>query len=72
MPMIFVPFVAAASDGSSEVAFDLIDVMTKSVTSVQNNLLAVLAVVVAAATVIYGAAVGVRYGLKWIKSLGKG
>lgn len=72
MPMIFVPFVVAASDGGSEAAFDIADVMTKAVTSVQGDLLKVLAIVVAAAAVIYGAAVAVRFGLKWIKSLGKG
>lgn len=69
MPMIYVPFVAAAASGASD--FDLATVMTNAVTSVQGDLLKVLAIVVAAAVVIYGAVVGVRFGLKWMKSLGK-
>ena len=74
MPMIYVPFVAAAASGVSEspaADFDLATVMTNAVTSVQGDLLKVLAIVVAAAVVIYGAVVGVRFGLKWMKSLGK-
>lgn len=72
MPMIYVPFVAATASGVSEASdFDLATVMTDAVTSVQGDLLKVLAIVVAAAVVIYGAVVGVRFGLKWMKSLGK-
>ena len=72
MPMIYVPFVAAVASGVSEASdFDLATVMTNAVTSVQGDLLKVLAIVVAAAVVIYGAVVGVRFGLKWMKSLGK-
>ena len=72
MPMIYVPFVAAAASGVSEASdFDLATVMTNAVTSVQGDLLKVLAIVVAAAVVIYGAVVGVRFGLKWMESLGK-
>lgn len=73
MPMIYVPFVAVAASGVSGASdFDLATVMTNAVTSVQGDLLKVLSIVVAAAVVIYGAVVGVRFGLKWIKSLGKG
>ena len=72
MPMIYVPFVAVAASGVSEASdFDLATVMTNAVTSVQGDLLKVLGIVVAAAVVIYGAVVGVRFGLKWMKSLGK-
>ncbi|WP_337413024.1 hypothetical protein [Waltera sp.] len=71
MPMFYVPFVVAASDGAGSTAFDISEVMTKAVTSVQGDLLKVLAIAVAAAAVIYGAVVGVRFGLKWLKSLGK-
>lgn len=71
MPMIYVPFVAAAASGAETADFDLATVMTNAVTSVQGDLLKVLAIVVAAAVVIYGAVVGVRFGLKWMKSLGK-
>lgn len=71
MPMFYVPCVVAASDGTTSTAFDISKVMTDAVTSVQGDLLKVLAIAVAAAAVIYGAAVGVRFGLKWLKSLGK-
>ena len=70
MPMIYVPFVVAVSDGAAS-SFDISKVMTDAVTSVQGDLLKVLAIVVAAAAVIYGAVVAVRFGLKWLKSLGK-
>ncbi len=70
MPMFYVPFVVAASDGAAS-SFDISKVMTDAVTSVQGDLLKVLAIAVAAAAVIYGAVVGVRFGLKWLKSLGK-
>lgn len=75
MPMIYVPFIAAAAagvaDGGSGSSFDISEVMTNAVTSVQGDLLKVLAICIGAAVVIYGAVVGVRFGLKWLKSLGK-
>lgn len=71
MPMFYVPFVVATSDGAASTAFDISKVMTDAVTSVQSDLLKVLTIAVAAAAVIYGAVVGVRFGLKWLKSLGK-
>ena len=71
MPIFYFPFVVAASDGTASTAFDISKVMTDAVTSVQGDLLKVLAIAVAAAAVIYGAVVGVRFGLKWLKSLGK-
>lgn len=71
MPMFYVPFVVATSDGAASTVFDISKVMTDAVTSVQSDLLKVLAIAVAAAAVIYGAVVGVRFGLKWLKSLGK-
>ena len=70
MPMFYVPFVVASSDGVAS-SFDISAVMTNAVTSVQGDLLKVLAIAVAAAAVIYGAVVAVRFGLKWLKSLGK-
>ena len=70
MPMFYVPFVVASSDGTAS-SFDISAVMTNAVTSVQGDLLKVLAIAVAAAAVIYGAVVAVRFGLKWLKSLGK-
>ena len=70
MPMFYVPFVVASSDGAAS-SFDISEVMTNAVTSVQGDLLKVLAIAVAAAAVIYGAVVAVRFGLKWLKSLGK-
>lgn len=75
MPMIYVPFIAAAAagvaDDGSGSSFDISEVMTNAVTSVQGDLLKVLAIAVAAAVAVYGAVVAVRFGLKWLKSLGK-
>ena len=51
MPIIYVPFVVAASDGAAS-SFDISKVMTDAVTSVQGDLLKVLAIAVAAAAVI--------------------
>ncbi len=68
--MIYCYCCSAASDGAAS-SFDVAEVMHAAVTSVQGDLLKVLAIAVAAAAVIYGAVVGVRFGLKWLKSLGK-
>lgn len=73
MPMIYVPFIAAAAAGVADggSSFDISEVMTNAVTSVQGDLLKVLAIAVAAAAAVYGSVVAVRFGLRWLKSLGK-
>lgn len=51
--------------------FDLTDVMQSSVNQVQGDLLSVLGIVVPAIVVVVGAVVGIKFGVKWLKSLGK-
>ena len=71
MPMIYVPFVVAAAEGAGSSDFDIVTVMQGAVNDVTGNLLKVLAIVVAGAVVVYGGSVAVRYGLKWLKALGR-
>lgn len=54
------------SDGA---AFDIASVMTESVSSVQGQLFTVLGIVVPAIVLVVGAVVGVKFGIKWLKSL---
>ena len=68
MPLLTV---TALAETGAAASFDVAAIMQAAVTSVQGDLLKVLAIAVAAAAVIYGAVVGVRFGLKWLKSLGK-
>lgn len=49
--------------------FDISSVMTESVSSVQSQLFTVLGIVVPAIVVVVGAVVGVKFGIKWLKSL---
>lgn len=51
--------------------FNLSEVMQGAVTSVQGELLKTLAIVVPGIAIVYGACVGVKFGFKWLKSLGK-
>ncbi len=52
--------------------FDLTSVMTESVATVQAQLITVLGIVVPAIAAVTAACVGVRFGVKWLRSLGKG
>ena len=52
--------------------FDIESVMIESVNSVQGQLFTVLGIVVPAIVLVVGAVVGVKFGIKWLKSLGKG
>lgn len=51
--------------------FDIAQVMTDSVASVQGDLFTVLGIAVPAIAVVTAAVVGVKFGIKWLKSLGK-
>lgn len=55
---------------SAEQAFSASKVIGESVTSVQGELMGVLAVVVPAIALVTAAIVGVKFGLKWLKKLG--
>lgn len=63
-----VPLYLAASEGSAA-TFDVVSVMTDSVSTVQGQIFGVLAVVVPAIVVITGAIVGVKFGINWLKKL---
>lgn len=52
--------------------FKVTDVMQSAINSVQSDLLGVLAIAVPAIAVVVGAVVGVKFGVKWLKSLGRG
>lgn len=58
--------------GEQASGFDVAQLMTQSVNSVQGDLFKVLAVVVPAIALVVGAVVGVKFGMKWLKQLGKG
>lgn len=66
--MLSLPVVLLASEGAS--SFDISSVMTSAVNSVQSNLFSVLDIVVPAAVAVVGAVVAVKFGIKWLKSLG--
>ena len=51
--------------------FDLSSVLQTGVDAVKGDIFTALAIVVPVAIAITGAIVGVRFGLKWLRSLGK-
>lgn len=67
---MLVPFMALAAD--TPAAFDLEAVVQSGVTSVQADILGVLTIVVPAIVVVVGAVVGVKFAVRWLRSLGKG
>lgn len=52
-------------------AFNTAEIISSAVTTVQGELLGVLAIVVPAVAVVTGAVVSVKFGIKWLKSLGR-
>lgn len=68
--MHVIPLALLAVDPT--VAFDLSSIMTESVSTVQTQLFMVLGIVVPAIAAVTAAVVGVRFGVKWLRSLGKG
>lgn len=67
---MLIPFFALSSDPSA--AFDLESVVEAGVKSVQGDVLSILGIVVPAIVTVVGAVVAVRFGVKWLRSLGKG
>lgn len=59
---------------SAEVApaFDLTDLLTTSVSSIETQLFTVLNIVVPAIVGVLAAVVAVKFGINWMKKLGKG
>lgn len=56
---------------TADTGFNISEVMTSAVSGVQSELLSVLVIVVPAAAVVTAAVVSVKFGMKWLKSLGK-
>lgn len=56
---------------AAEGGFDLSNVMSTAVSQVQGDLFSVLGIVVPAMIAVIAAVVGVKFGSKWLKSLGK-
>ena len=65
--MLYTMFLAV----DPSLTFDFTTIMSESVSTVQNQLFTVLGIVVPALAAVTAAVVGVRFGLKWIRSLGK-
>ena len=63
------PVVFSGAEGAA--AFDLSTVMQSAVTNVQSELFAVLAIVVPSIALVLGAVTAVKFGIKWLKQLGK-
>lgn len=65
-----IPVVVAAA--AEPATFDVTTIMTDALNTVQGNILSVLAIAVPAVAVVTGAVVAVKFGLKWLKNLGRG
>ncbi len=68
--MHFLSMLSVVADEAAA-AFNLSEVIQSAVTSVQGELLKTLAIVVPSVAVIIGACTGVKFGFRWLKSLGK-
>lgn len=66
------PLLSVVADEAASTTFKVADVMQSAINSVQGDLLGVLAIAVPAIAVVTGAVVGVKFGIKWLKSLGRG
>lgn len=66
------PLLSIVADEAASTTFKVADVMQSAINSVQGDLLGVLAIAVPAIAVVVGAVVGVKFGIKWLKSLGRG
>lgn len=53
------------------VAFDVTSIMSDAVSTVQAQVLSVFSIVVPAIVTVVSAVVVVRFGLKWLRQLGK-
>lgn len=68
MGLMNVLAVAASSEG----AFNVATVMTEAINSVKGDVFSVLTVAVPAVALVVGATVAVKFGIKWLRQLGKG
>lgn len=53
-------------------AINVKDIMTNAVNSAQGEMMGIIAIAVPAIVVVVVATVAVKFGLKWIRSIGKG
>lgn len=67
--LMFVPFAVAALAESGALTFDVTQVMTDSVQSVQTQMFSVLAIVVPAIVAVVAAVVGIKFGIGWLKKI---
>lgn len=60
------------SAGVEGVAFNLSDLLTSGVATVQGDIMTALGIVVPAIISVTGMIVAVKFGIRWLKKLGKG
>ena len=65
------PLLNLVAEGSTS-TFNVSEVMQSAINSVQGDLLGVLTIAVPAIAVVVGAVTGVKFGIRWLKSLGRG
>lgn len=65
------PLLNLVAEGATS-TFNVSEVMQSAINSVQGDLLGVLTIAVPAIAVVVGAVVGVKFGIRWLKSLGRG
>lgn len=53
------------------VAINVQDIMTNAMNSVQGDMMGIISIAVPAIVVVVSATVAVRFGIKWIRSIGK-
>lgn len=59
----FVPFMAA------EASFDISEILTTSVSNVQDELFKVIGIVVPAIVAVTAAVIGIKFGIRWMKKI---
>lgn len=57
---------------SAQTAFDVTSALTQGVSSIQGSVFEALGVVVPAIVTVTGAVVAIKFGLRWLKKLGRG
>lgn len=69
MDKLFLPLITGALAEGAASTFDVTQVMTDSVNTVQSQMFSVLAIVVPAIVVVTAAVVGVKFGISWLKKI---
>lgn len=69
LPVVGAILMSATEDTAA--AFDIAAIMTTSVNKVQGDVFTVLGIVTPVIAVVTAAVVGVIFGLKWLKKIGK-